>query len=310
MTPTHELTAIEPVRLDVFLARHIPHYSRSKLQRLIIDGKAVVNDAVVREPRYGLQVGDSVCFTEPEPSPDFPAAEPGELIIIFEDDALLVIDKPAGIVVHPNTFEDTGTLVQRLLAERPEIKHALYDANSSVSRLRPGIVHRLDKDTSGLMIVAKSREAMLALTEQFHKREVHKEYETLLYGRLKSPETVQAPIHRKGGGTSSLMVASHDPGQGRSAVTHFTPEETYVPYEKWPDEVVTKVRVKIETGRTHQIRVHAKFIGHPVMGDQLYCNKPSKKLSDKLGLTTQVLRAVSLEFIHPLTKKRLSFSLS
>jgi 23S rRNA pseudouridine1911/1915/1917 synthase len=310
MTPKHEFIVEEGTRLDVFLAQRLPQYSRSKVQRFIEAEHATVDGRTIPISKHLLQTGERVVFTEPDPDPDFPQAEAGEIPIIFEDDQILVINKPAGIVTHPNSFQDQGTLVQLLLHLRPEIKNALYDETSTVSRLRPGIVHRLDKDTSGLMVVAKTREAMLKLTEQFHRREVHKEYETVLYGRLKGPQTVNAPIQRKSGGSSNLMGASHEHGQGREAVTHFTPVEVFAPYEKWPEELATRTRVKIDTGRTHQIRVHAKFIGHPVLGDQLYGNKPSMKLSERLGYTHQLLTAVQLEFTHPVSGKPLSFSLS
>ncbi|HSI20253.1 MAG TPA: RluA family pseudouridine synthase [Verrucomicrobiae bacterium] len=308
MTQPHNFTVEEGTRLDVFITSKLPQYSRSKIQRLIEAGHATVNGNVTAASKHVLLVGQTVGFTEPEPDPEFPPAETGTLSIVYEDDALMVIDKPAGMVVHPNTFNDTGTLVQLLLTLRPEIKGALYDPESTVSRLRPGIVHRLDKDTSGLMVVAKTRPVMLALSEQFHKRTVSKEYETLLYGEMKEPRTVEAPIHRKSG-TTNTMVASHEGGQGRSATTHFTPVEVWAPYPKWPTELATKVRVKIETGRTHQIRVHAKFIGHPVLGDHLYANRPSEKLSERMGLTHQQLKAVHLAFTHPVTGKPCSFSL-
>ncbi len=297
----HEFKVAEQSRIDVYITGQLTAYSRSKVQKLIFDGHATVNDLLIMESRYQVNPGDTVRFVEPEPDPDFPIQEKVPLNVIYEDDYLLVIDKSVGMVTHPNTFHDTGTLVQAVLARYPKVKEALYDPDSAISRLRPGIVHRLDKDTSGLIVVAKTREVMLNLTEQFHKRQVEKEYETVLYGALLEPRTIDAPIHRKGGGSSNLMVASHESGQGRTAVTHFTPIETSAPYAKWPEEKVTKVRVKIETGRTHQIRVHAKFIGHPVLGDPLYANKPSHRLSEKLGLTTQQLRAVFLQFKHPQT---------
>lgn len=308
MSRTQEFTAPERVRLDQFLAQRLTAYSRSKLQRLVENGHATVDDMLILEGKYLLLPGQTVRFREPEPDPDFPRAEKNPVRIVHEEDSFLVVDKPEGMVVHPNTFQDTGTLVQALLVSHPDIKEALYDPGSAVSRLRPGIVHRLDRDTSGLLVVAKTRAAMLNLSEQFHKRTVMKEYETLLYGRLREPRTVAAPIQRKTG-QSGMMVASHDPGQGRSAVTHFTPVETYAPYPKWPEELATRTRVHIETGRTHQIRVHAKFIGHPVLGDQLYGNKPSQKLSERLGLIHQQLRAVTLSFAHPDTGQRLTFAL-
>lgn len=311
MSPvTHEFSGVEGERLDKFLAGHLPHFSRSRIQRLIEEGHVSVHSEQVTSPKYVLKEREEVRFAEPEPDPDFPAAENHPLEIIFEDEHLMVVNKPAGMVTHPNTFHDQGTLVQAILGMRPEVATAIYDPSNAVSRLRPGIVHRLDRDTSGLIIVAKTRPALLNLAEQFHKRTVTKTYETILYGRLGEERTVNAPIHRKGGSSSSIMVASHDPGQGRTAITHFKPVQTWAPYQKWPEEVVTRVEARIETGRTHQIRVHAKFIGHPVLGDQLYGNKPSQKLSEKLGLEAQLLRAVAISFHHPVTGKVMGFSLA
>jgi 23S rRNA pseudouridine1911/1915/1917 synthase len=304
---TYSFTVEQPGRLDQFLVSQLATYSRSKLQRLIEAGHVNVDGVEARTTSHQLLPGQQVKFVEPAPDPKFPEAQAIPLTVIFEDEALLVVDKPAGMITHPNTFKDQGTLVNALLAHCPSITEALYDPENPISRLRPGIVHRLDKDTSGLIVVAKTRAALLALAEQFHKRTVEKEYETLLYGDLKEARTVSAPIHRKGNEKHNIMVASHDQGQGRTAVTHFEPQEVYAPYAKWPTELATRTRVKIETGRTHQIRVHAKFIGHPVLGDHLYTHKPATSLSERLGLSHQQLRAVSLKFRHPTTKREMTF---
>jgi 23S rRNA pseudouridine1911/1915/1917 synthase len=308
MTPPHKIPVQQAGRLDRLIADELSSFSRSKIQRLIEAGHASVNGQVISSPSFVVVPGQTVLFTEPEPEPDFPTPEGRSLTILHEDDDILIIDKPVGMVTHPNSFQESGTLVQAVLALRPQVAEAVYDAGNTVSRLRPGIVHRLDRDTSGLIVVAKNRPALLELAEQFHQRTIEKEYLTAVYGVMREPRTVNAPIQRKGGGSSNLMVASHDPGQGRSAVTHFTPLHSFAPYEKWPDEQVTLVRASIETGRTHQIRVHAKFIGHPVMGDQLYGNKPSMKLSQRLGLETQELRAIRLVITHPTTGERLTFT--
>jgi 23S rRNA pseudouridine1911/1915/1917 synthase len=295
-------------RLDHFLCEQLPHLSRTKVQRLIQAGSAVSNGVHILTPSTVVHEGMVIWFVEPDPDPDTPPADATlEVPILYEDTEILVVIKPVGMVTHPNTFVEKGTLVQALLAQRPEIAAALYDSTSAISRLRPGIVHRLDKDTSGLLVVAKTRPALLKLAEQFHTRQVAKEYETLVYGTLREARTVDAPIHRKVGSRKNQMVASHDKEVGREAITHFTPVQTFAPYAAWPEEFATRVRVVIETGRTHQIRVHAKFIGHPVLGDLTYTNKPALKLSHKLNLTHQQLRAVTLSFDHPTTGKRLTF---
>jgi 23S rRNA pseudouridine1911/1915/1917 synthase len=294
-------------RLDSYLAQVVPSFSRSKLQKFIEEGKAKVNGSVVAVSKFSIKPGDEITFDTPAADPLFPLPEKGEVPIIFEDDVLIVVNKPVGMVVHPNSFQEHGTLVQALLTTHPEIAHALYDAENPVSRLRPGIVHRLDKETSGVMVVAKTSEALQILAQQFHNHTTKKIYETILYGALKEEQTVDAPIRRKGGGNKNRMGASHNPEEGRAARTHFTPVKIWSPYASWPQEEVTHARCSIETGRTHQIRVHAKFIGHPVLGDELYGNKPSRRLSEKLGITHQVLHAASLTFVHPHTGKEMTF---
>lgn len=297
----------EPARLDRFLTAAYGELSRSQIQKCIAAGRVRVGEEVVTEPSRPLDAGISISFLPPEPDPDMPAAEARPLDILFEDDALLVLNKPAGMVTHPNSFYEKGTLVQAVLAHAPQVAQAVYDPSNPVSRLRPGIVHRLDKETSGLIVVAKTTEALQAMAAQFHKRSVRKTYETVLYGSLMEPKEVNAPIKRKGG-SKNMMVASHTPDDGRPAQSVFQPLRTFAPYPAWPQEVVTHCQVAIATGRTHQIRVHAKFIGHPVLGDQLYSNKPSRTLSEKLGVRTQLLHASRLEFQHPGSGETLIFT--
>ena len=305
-----EVSIVQPGqegRLDAFLTSTYD-FSRAKIQKIIEQGRVTVNAKEARRSSQTLVPGDTVYFNRPEESPLYPVPTPGILNKVYEDEDLLVLDKPSGIVVHPQSPEEEGTLVHTLLAEYPEMKDAVYDPENPVSRLRPGIVHRLDKNTSGLLIVAKNQATLHFLAEQFHNHTIRKVYETLLFGRLDAPRTVDAPIQRKGGGNKNQMRASHDSSQGRAARSHFTPIRVISP-TKDPDEIVTLTNVEIETGRTHQIRVHAKFIGHPVMGDTLYGNKPSMKLSAKLGMETQILRAVEIEFEHPKKKERMHFSI-
>jgi 23S rRNA pseudouridine1911/1915/1917 synthase len=286
-------------RLDVILATLAPDYSRSRLQKLIQAGNVAINDLVITSPKHTVAIGDAILFQEPAADPDQPLAEHRDLDILFEDADVIAINKPVGMVVHPNDFHDEGTLVQALLGLRPEVASAIYDPENPVSRLRPGIVHRLDKDTSGVIIVAKNRDALLNLAQQFHDHTVSKEYETILYGVMAKKQRVDAPMRRKGGGDKNIMGASHTPGEGREAISVFEPIRSWAPYPAWPQEQVTHTKVQIETGRTHQIRVHAKFIGHPVIGDSLYGNKPSQKLSSALGIHHQLLHAARLTFHHP-----------
>ncbi len=298
----------EEDRLDRFISQRV-EISRAIVQKQIEEGFVTVNNTVHTSSKLKVLEGTVITFVDPIEPPAFPIGESVAIDCIYEDADLLVVNKPSGMIVHPNNSEETGTLVHALIAKYPEITKAIYDPENPVSRLRPGIVHRLDKDTCGLMVVAKTEAALLNLAGQFHEHTVDKTYRTLLYGNMVDPRTVDAPIQRKGGQDKNRMRASHDSSQGRFAVSHFKPLEVFAPYAKWPEEMVTLTEVRIETGRTHQIRVHAKFIGHPVMGDTLYGNKPSIKLSEKIGATHQLLQSCALSFTHPTTGKRMSFAL-
>lgn len=300
--------ANEPGRLDVLVAQQEGSYSRVKIQRLIEEGNVTLNNQVCLSPKHGVKAGDVIAFTPPPAEPTQLEAHAIDLDILFEDEHLLVINKPAGMIVHPNSFYEQKTLVQAVLALYPEVARAVYDPENEISRLRPGIVHRLDKDTSGVIVVAKTEAALKNLAEQFHNHTTEKTYTAILYGTLTEKKTIDAPIRRKGGGDKNRMGASHDPEEGRAAVSHIKPIKSWTPSTKWPQETVTLVEVVIETGRTHQIRVHSKFIGYPVMGDTLYGNKPSIRLSEKLGITRQLLHATTLAFTHPITGERLRFT--
>jgi len=300
-------TAKESGRLDKLVAEHITDFSRSQLQKLIEQGFVRVENEVVTLTKHSVKSGANLSFTPPNPDPLFPKSEEIPLEILYEDDAILVINKPVDMVVHPNNFHESGTLVQAILAIRPEISRALYDKDSEVSRLRPGIVHRLDKDTSGVMVIAKTSDALQHLAQQFHAHSTQKEYRAVLYGSLTANQTVTAPIQRKGSSDKNRMGASHDPEEGRTAISHFSPLSVMAPYAAWPQETVTLAKITIETGRTHQIRVHSKFIGHPVLGDALYGNKPSIHLSKKLGISHQLLHAYSLTITHPTSGKSCTF---
>jgi 23S rRNA pseudouridine1911/1915/1917 synthase len=259
-------------RLDVALAAHAG-LSRAAAQRLIADGLVLVEGAAARK-KHVLRAGEEVVWQAPPPPDVVLAAEDVPYVVVYEDEWLLVVDKPAGVVVHPAPGHEHGTLAQGLVAEGARGGH----------ELRPGIVHRLDKDTSGLLIVARSDEAYRRLVAAMERRDIHRTYIALLSGDLPQDEgTIDAPIgrHLRDRKRMSLHTAA-----GRPAVTHF--------------EVLgrapgfTLARVRLETGRTHQIRVHFQALGHPVAGDVQYGREPRPT-----GLTRQFLHAARLAFPHP-----------
>ena len=293
---TYTIT-VEGLRLDAFLVSQLPDLSRSQLQKLITHERVQVNGETAK-PRYMVKMGDSVTVTVPDANQAL-VAESTSLDILFEDEALLVINKPAGMVVHPQLAEEQGTLVHALLHYYPAIAEAVYDPAHSLSRMRPGIVHRLDKDTSGVILVAKTQAALIALSEQFKTKDIKKSYTTVVFGQLKEAQTIRNWIIRKAA-QENLMKVSRIAGQGREAITHLFPEKVFAE--------ATLLQCRIETGRTHQIRVHCKFIGHPVLGDTRYTNKAATLFSEKLGIKRQMLHAQSLTFIHPITGKEMTIA--
>ena len=262
-------------RLDVFLAAHAG--SRAAAQRLIDDGRVRV-DGEEKAKRYALRGGETIEVEEPEAevAADVPEAR---FSIAWEDEHLMVVDKPAGVVVHPARGHAAGTLAQALervgAAGGPEG--------------RRGIVHRLDRDTSGLLVVARSEEVLNALQSALRRREIVREYLALVEGRPDSRTgTIEAPLGRDRRVRTRM---STDTAEGRSAITHFETERVLEGY--------TLLRVRLETGRTHQIRAHLKAIGHPVAGDPEYGH------AGVLGLERQFLHAERLAFEHPVTGERI-----
>ena len=282
MDKVYKFVADEPgVRLDRYLCRKLAELSRTRIQRLIADGYITVNGQVAKAG-LKLNVGDrlKVALPPPPPSPLTPEAIP--LDIIYEDDDLLVVDKPAGLTVHPAPGHRAHTLVNAILSRIPHLA-ALSDS------LRPGIVHRLDRDTSGVMVVAKSSLAQTKLAEQFKARSVAKTYLVLVKGKL-TPENgiIEAPIGRDPRDRKRMAVVA----KGREARTEYRVVKYIGDY--------TLLEVKPETGRTHQIRVHFSAIGYPVVGDKVYGVKSP-------FLSRQFLHASRLGFKLPASGKYMEF---
>ena len=266
------------VRLDVRLAAEPGVGSRAKAQRLIDDGLVTV-DGRTRAKSHALSAGERV-EARPEPAPDFTDPAAGEGVpfeVVYEDDDLLVVDKPAGVVVHPAAGHATGTLSQALAAR----------GSAGGDPLRPGIVHRLDRDTSGLLVVAKSEAVHCALQELIRRRELEREYAALVEGRPARSGTIDAPVGRDRVDRKLISTRTDAP---RAARTHFEIEEEL--------PRTSLLKVTLETGRTHQIRAHMAAIGHPVVGDSAY---GGGKSGDRLGLMRQFLHSRYLMFRHPVS---------
>ncbi len=276
LSPTVEESG---TRLDKFLAEHLPDLSRSYLRQLIDEGRVHV-DGASRKPSHKVTPGEQIAVEIPPPQPEALIPEPIPLDIVYEDDDVIVLNKPPGLVVHPAPGHPSGTLVNALLAHDPTM--AVSGTN------RPGIVHRLDKDTSGLMVVAKHDRAKLVLVGQWQERTVEKGYITLARGRVVPDEgTIDVPIERDSVNRKRMTTGPH----GRPAVTHFRVQERFAS--------ATLLDVRLETGRTHQIRVHLAFIGHPVVGDSLY-NRFSGPMGGRNSIASrQFLHAARLGFRLP-----------
>ena len=264
-------------RLDAFLARSVPDLSRSAAQKLIEEGQVRRNGKPGKK-NDKLNIGDAIFYEIPEPKAVDIAPKEIPLDIVYEDDDLLVINKPKGLVVHPAAGHQDDTLVNGLL-------YALGDDLSGINgELRPGIVHRIDKDTSGLLAVAKNDLAHTVLASQLKDHSMARTYEAIVCGVLKEDSgTVDAPIGRHPTDRKKMCVTQRN---SKPAVTHWEVIRRYRGY--------THIRCKLETGRTHQIRVHMAYIGHPILGDTVYGHK-----KPELGQSSQCLHAGVLCFAHP-----------
>jgi len=295
-------------RLDRVLAAHVEGLSRSRLKNLVLEGRVALSGHTIRDPDHRVNAGDTIVVAVPAPTEAEPGPEAIALTVVYEDADIIVIDKPAGLVVHPGAGNWTGTLVNALIAHCGESLSGVGGVR------RPGIVHRLDKDTTGLMVVAKNDQAHQALAAQFadHGRTgaLTRGYLAFAWGVPDRPKgTIDAPIGRHPHARERMAVRP----DGREAITHWTVGETYAGRDGTP--AASLISCRLETGRTHQIRVHLAHIGHPVLGDPVY-GRGFKTKATLLGpagraalahLERQALHAHLLGFDHPATRRFLEF---
>ncbi len=280
------LTARYEARCDKYISENIEGVSRSYIKKLSDEKKIFVN-GIAKNASYKLKKGDVIEFSVPEPEEIEAKPEDIPLDIVYEDGELLVVNKPRGMVVHPAPGNETGTLVNAVLY------HCKGNLSGINGALRPGIVHRIDKDTTGLLAVAKTNEAHAALAAELSDRTLSREYYALVHGNIKEDEgRISAPIARSESDRKKMAVARKG---GREAVTDYFVVERFGTY--------TLVRCKLHTGRTHQIRVHMRYIGHPIAGDKVYGVK-----KEEFNLEGQLLHAGKIGFRHPKTGENMTFS--
>ena len=304
-------------RIDIYLSRALEKASRTKVQRSISEGHVTLNNRPVRRSSMKVKQGDRIIWHIPAPEPLSAVPEKIALRIIFEDEHLLVVNKEAGMPTHPGPGHPTGTLVNALLNhtggraiasdERPQSRDIGLSSLYTGPYVRPGIVHRLDKDTSGLLVVAKNDETHLHLAAQFEQRTIQREYHGIVWG-VPDPavQRIETSIGRDPRNRKKMAVAP-----GKHAITHMEVVE--------PFSTTALVAFRLETGRTHQIRVHAQYAGHPILGDPTYGGR-TIRYGQKTGrrkatfnrifsiLKRQALHARTLTFVHPHTKKIRMFS--
>ncbi len=282
-------------RLDRALAAALPTLSRERLKVLISAGKVVAGDGgAVRDPAVKVAGGAAFSVSIPAPAPAHNVAQDIPLVIAYEDEHLIVIDKPAGLVVHPAAGNLDGTLVNALL-------HHCQGSLSGIGGVaRPGIVHRIDKDTSGLIVAAKTDRTHEGLAAQFAKHSIDRRYRAIVAG-VPNPSAgrVEASLARSSANRQKMAIV--EPGRGKHAITHFA---LVTPLRK-----AAMVECRLETGRTHQVRVHMASIGHPLLGDPVYgrTRPEHREMLDRLDFKRQALHAAHLGFVHPITTAAMAF---
>ncbi|MHA6690835.1 RluA family pseudouridine synthase [Devosia sp. A449] len=294
------------LRLDAALAKAHPVLSRSRIKDLILAGAVSMNGKTVSEPKYRLTAGETIILLAPPPEDAEPHPENIPLDILYEDDQLIVINKPVGMVVHPAPGSPDGTLVNALLFHCGDSLQGIGGVK------RPGIVHRLDRDTSGVMVAAKTERAHRHLSAQFadHGRSgpLHRAYTAFVWGTTETAKgTIEVPLGRDQNNRLKQTVRQ----DGREAVTHYVVEARYGD----PGWDITRVQCQLETGRTHQIRVHMAHIGHPLVADSVYASGYATKINKLppdlaepvIALGRQALHAAELGFEHPMTKEEMFF---
>lgn len=278
------ISDIENERIDVYISGQLEEMSRNSIQKLIADGMITVNNKVIKA-NYKLKKNDEIKIIIPEPEPLDILAENIPIDIVYEDDDLAVVNKPQGMVVHPAPGHYTGTLVNGLM-------YHLKNLSSINGVLRPGIVHRLDKNTSGLMLIAKNDKSHKFLANCLKEHSINRIYYALVDGNIKDDSgVVNAPLGRSEKDRKKRAVTTKN---SKHAITNYWVVERYSKF--------TLLKLKLQTGRTHQIRVHMKYIGHPVVGDDVYGSK-----TNKFGLKGQLLHSKSVGFMHPTTGEYMEF---
>ena len=281
-------------RLDRALANAVPSLSRERLKALISSGSVLCEGTAVRDPASKAQAGHDYEVHVPEPAPAHNVPQAIALSVTYEDEHLIVVDKPAGMVVHPAAGNPDGTLVNALL------HHCAGHLSGIGGVARPGIVHRIDKDTSGLLVAAKTDRAHEGLSAQFARHSISRVYKAIVAGIPMPPEgKVDAPLARSSANRQKMAIAS--PGRGKRAVTYYRLAT--------PLKEAALLECRLETGRTHQVRVHMSSIGHPLLGDPVYgrIRTAHRELLKQLNFHRQALHAAELGFVHPVSKENLTF---